>query len=339
MEARWSRSKISKLGKALIATVPPPVEPLNDLHELLMMYDEALDVAVAKVQVSMHVQLTSRLKNTGTILEKLRRSGGGSLPNVQDLAGIRIVLDCDLREQLRFAKRVASLFADEARPPKVVDRRFEALRGYRAVHVVASVDGRLVEIQIRTRLQHQWANLFEKLADIVGRGIRYGEPPDLWTVLVDIEFEKVVRAGESLAGEQSALSLIVDRFDMLSEVILACEVAEAFHDNTELFEVDLQEDVPILETVEKLKEAVQEAARSIEQLFAAIINFKELRAVEFATVKAEVFGSDSSEGVEVDQLDREVLRAELRKRALGLDDGSSPPGDDVVRTDSDSGEG
>lgn len=72
----------------------------------------------------MNVQLTSRLKNTGTILEKLRRSGGGSLGNVQDLAGIRIVLDCDLTEQIRFARRLEKLFSSEGRPPKIVDRRF-----------------------------------------------------------------------------------------------------------------------------------------------------------------------------------------------------------------------
>jgi hypothetical protein len=37
-------------------------------------------------------------------------------------------------------------------------------------------DGFPVEIQVRTRLQHEWAELFEKLADQLGRGIRYGEP-------------------------------------------------------------------------------------------------------------------------------------------------------------------
>jgi ppGpp synthetase/RelA/SpoT-type nucleotidyltranferase len=170
MESQWSKSRISRLGKALISVTPPPVEQLRELHQFLVVCDEALDVAIARIRGEMSVQLTSRLKNTGTILEKLRRSGGGSLPNIQDLAGIRIVLDCDLIEQLRFSKRIASLFSDEERPPKLVDRRFEPLRGYRAVHVIVTVNKRLVEVQVRTRLQHHWANLFEKFADIVGRG-------------------------------------------------------------------------------------------------------------------------------------------------------------------------
>ena len=39
-------------------------------------------------------------------------------------------------------------------------------------------DGIAVEIQVRTTLQHVWAELFERLADLVGRQIRYGQPPN-----------------------------------------------------------------------------------------------------------------------------------------------------------------
>jgi ppGpp synthetase/RelA/SpoT-type nucleotidyltranferase len=54
------------------------------------------------------------------------------------------------------------------------------MHGYSAVHVIASPEGAPIEIQVRTALQHEWAELFEKLADLVGRGIRYGEPPRAW---------------------------------------------------------------------------------------------------------------------------------------------------------------
>jgi ppGpp synthetase/RelA/SpoT-type nucleotidyltranferase len=42
---------------------------------------------------------------------------------------------------------------------------------------VVHVDNVPVEIQVRTELQHEWAEFFEKLADHLGRGIRYGEQP------------------------------------------------------------------------------------------------------------------------------------------------------------------
>jgi len=58
------------------------------------------------------------------------------------------------------------------------------MHGYRAVHVVVYIGGLPVEIQVRTKAQDQWANAFEKFADVVGRGIRYGESPDEWTILM-----------------------------------------------------------------------------------------------------------------------------------------------------------
>lgn len=41
------------------------------------------------------------------------------------------------------------------------------------------MDGHLVEIQIRTELQHRWAMLVEHLARDWGQQVKYGEAPDL----------------------------------------------------------------------------------------------------------------------------------------------------------------
>jgi ppGpp synthetase/RelA/SpoT-type nucleotidyltranferase len=100
---------------------------------------------------------------------------------MQDLAGMRIVSDCNRHEQDRIVGKLMQLFAEFGPPlPKLVDRRTHPSHGYRAVHVIVYADGVPVEIQVRTKLQHEWADLFEKLADRVGRGIRYGEPPEHW---------------------------------------------------------------------------------------------------------------------------------------------------------------
>jgi ppGpp synthetase/RelA/SpoT-type nucleotidyltranferase len=345
MDAGWSKSRISRLGKALISTNPPPVDRLHELHELLIVYDEALDAAVARIREDVHVQLTSRLKNTGTILEKLRRNGGGSLPNVQDLAGIRIVLDCDLTEQMRFARRIESLFAAEDRPPKIIDRTDEGLRGYRAVHVIVTVAGRPVEVQIRTRLQHQWANLFEKFADIVGRGIRYGEPPDEWTMIFDVSFERLVHDDTSssrilaheVGGGQDLVSLIIKYFEIMSSEIHACEVAATFHGTPELFEqTSPPDELPSLEEVERRKEVVLETALVMERVFGGLLATRAAFATELEAIKSEL--STSGGLPETSVLDREVLRAELRK-LVGLADGSSPSGDDSDPADGGDSEG
>lgn len=353
MDSGWSKSRISRLGKALISTSPPPAEPLEELHELLIVYDAALDVAVARIREHVNVQPTSRLKNTGTILEKLRRSGGGSLGNIQDLAGIRIVLDCDLTEQIRFARRVEKIFSDEARLPKIVDRRFEESRGYRAVHVIVTIEGRPVEVQIRTTLQHQWANLFEKFADIVGRGIRYGEPPDEWTLLFDVEFELTARSvladpgtaknvrdyATQIQQGEGALDLIIANFMALSNEIRACEMVATFYSSPEAFEDAGQPDeLPSLEEMEQRREDVLEAARVLEATFTGMVNLRETYAPIFEAAWGGATEAEDSVA-EAAELDREGLRAELRKLVLGVDNGSSSPGDEVVPADGDGSEG
>jgi ppGpp synthetase/RelA/SpoT-type nucleotidyltranferase len=123
---------------------------------------------------------TARIKTTGTILEKLRRYGGSWLKSIQDIAGMRIVGSFDRVEQDALVARLVELFSGEGHRPRVVDRRADPSYGYRSVHVVASVSSIPVEIQVRTQLQHEWADFYEKLGDRIGRGIRYGEPPDHW---------------------------------------------------------------------------------------------------------------------------------------------------------------
>jgi ppGpp synthetase/RelA/SpoT-type nucleotidyltranferase len=154
----------------------PSVDDLALLQSLLEAYDEALEVAAKKVWDGLNVRVSSRIKNTGTITEKLRRSDRASLDTIQDLAGIRIVMDgSDRRAQDSLVARLSDLFEEATRPVRQVDRRADPRSGYRAVHLIVHVDDVPVEIQVRTELQHEWAEFFEKLADRLGRGIRYGE--------------------------------------------------------------------------------------------------------------------------------------------------------------------
>lgn len=90
---------------------------------------------------------------------------------MQDIAGVRIVADMDRVEQDAMVDRIRVLFDGS----KVIDRRLTPSHGYRAVHVIVSTGGHLVEIQVRTELQHLWAQAVERVADMFGRGIRYGE--------------------------------------------------------------------------------------------------------------------------------------------------------------------
>ncbi len=80
------------------------------------------------------------------------------------------------------------------------------------MHVVVSVLNRPVEIQVRTQMQHKWAELFEKLADKWGRGMRYGD----MTASSPAEAEVIHR-----------VKLIADRIDSFEKVQILQRTAAA----------------------------------------------------------------------------------------------------------------
>jgi hypothetical protein len=60
------------------------------------------------------------------------------------------------------------------------------------VHVVVCIDRVSIEIQIRTLVQHLWADLMERLADRLGRQIRYGGPPNAMAGLTVVEGQLLI---------------------------------------------------------------------------------------------------------------------------------------------------
>jgi len=168
-----SRSQIRKLGSRLRKPDPPTVEDLELLERVRVAYGQILD-DVVRTLFDHGLPSTGRLKTTRTIVEKLRRNPSMGLLTMQDIAGTRIVAEMDRDEQDGMVERLMGLLQNA----EIVDRRANPSFGYRAVHVIAREQGYPVEIQVRTGLQNAWAQVFERLADVVGRQIRYGEPLD-----------------------------------------------------------------------------------------------------------------------------------------------------------------
>lgn len=193
------------------------------LHRLLVAYSVVLNRAVARVRDELGLRPTSRVKSMGTVMEKPDRYGGFWLKSIQDLAGMRIVGDFDRRGQDELVAQLVELFGSARRKPKVVDRRVKPMHGYRAVHVVVFPEGFPLEIQVRTRWQHEWGEFFEKLADAVGRGIRYGEPPDQPAALPAASRERAaveVELREQLVAWALSVSQFIDSVER-GEVVAA----------------------------------------------------------------------------------------------------------------------
>lgn len=189
-----TRSQINKLGERLRAPGPPGDADLASLQA----FRAEFDAPMLKAQVLLDrlgVQTTARLKTVTTIVEKLRREKT-RLAQMQDIAGLRMVRDMALSEQDALVAAIVGLFPGA----REVDRRARPSHGYRAVHVIATVDAYLVEIQVRTGMQDLWAQAMERLADSVGREIRYGGVPKGQEGAVD----RLQRASREIASLEDA---------------------------------------------------------------------------------------------------------------------------------------
>jgi hypothetical protein len=198
-----SRSAVERLGKRLVTQLWPAPEDVEMLQRVLLDYGQALEEAVGLIAAEF--ESTSRLKTTGSTIAKLHRLGGSMLKSIVDLAGMRIVRDMNRSEQDDLVRKVSALLGRE-RSPQIIDRRLDPRFGYRAVHIVARVRGLPVEVQVRTARQHQWAEVFEKLADKVGHGIKYGELPKTWHHKAIFDFSRLVD-GSATEEDDPALGL------------------------------------------------------------------------------------------------------------------------------------
>ncbi len=132
-------------------------------------YEEVLDV----IRSTLGLEPTGRpAKSTSSIIEKLRRETI-RLTQIQDIAGCRVVVPDSSAQESTVLQLVEVLSHVNA-----VDRRTNSSHGYRAVHLVVIADGKPIEIQVRTILQHLWAEFSEKMADVVDPAVKYGGGPE-----------------------------------------------------------------------------------------------------------------------------------------------------------------
>jgi ppGpp synthetase/RelA/SpoT-type nucleotidyltranferase len=123
------------------------------------------------------VIVAQRLKRLATILDKLGRFPDMKLSRMQDIGGCRAILPGGRSEVLGVLRRI--------RRNRDVQRIYDYVvqskaTGYRAAHVVVLRDGRLIEIQLRTPNQHEWAVEVERVGSRLGVALKDGiGPPEL----------------------------------------------------------------------------------------------------------------------------------------------------------------
>ena len=164
----FSKTQIDRLGDRL-RKGSLSEDDLKLLDEYRRSFGEAYETVVRIIRDQLNLDPTGRpAKSTNSVIEKLYRESI-RLSQVQDIAGCRVVV-ADVSAQQRLIISLRDIFPTTT----VIDRRADPSYGYRAVHVIARIVGKSIEIQIRTQLQHLWADLSEKLSDVVDPSIKYG---------------------------------------------------------------------------------------------------------------------------------------------------------------------
>jgi ppGpp synthetase/RelA/SpoT-type nucleotidyltranferase len=166
-----SNTVVDRLGKRLKRAACSESD-LRLLNEFRLSFDEAYHAVIKRIADRGEVR-SARIKTTQSIAEKLGRESI-RLSQMQDIAGCRVIV-ANVAEQDRFVQSILTELATSY----VTDRREKPSFGYRAVHVIAEVSGRPVEIQVRTWLQHLWAQISEKLSDVLDSAIKHGGGPEL----------------------------------------------------------------------------------------------------------------------------------------------------------------
>ncbi len=167
-----SKSQIDRLGERLRCETISD-DDLREMDRYRRSFNEAYDIVISAIQAKLTLLPTGRKKTNSSIIAKLKRLPTIGLTQMQDIVGCRMIVS-NVLEQDDIVEKLCAIFPQS----QVKDRRVRPSFGYRAVHVIAKVAGRPVEIQIRTEWQHLWAALSENLSDIIDPQIKYGGGPD-----------------------------------------------------------------------------------------------------------------------------------------------------------------
>jgi putative GTP pyrophosphokinase len=168
-----SKTQIDRLGDRL-KVGPHSESDLRSLDEFRRSFGAAYEAVVGTIRQRGHLPTGRPAKSTVSIVEKLRRESI-RLSQIQDIAGCRVVIG-NIDEQDQFVGWLVAEFPAVC----IIDRRHMPSHGYRAVHAVVTIVAKSIEIQVRTTLQHLWAEVSEKSSDVLDPTIKYGGGPKSW---------------------------------------------------------------------------------------------------------------------------------------------------------------
>ncbi len=249
-----SKSKIDKAGLALAKAKYKDELDYIDLEDAFDEYRKAHLQPLSETTLELQQLLTNygapyyiaqRLKRKPQIVRKLKRLSV-RLTQLQDIGGCRIIVHRNSDVDKLFKYLVDSVGAQNV---FTIDRTTDCRdkgrddTGYRALHVILKRSGVFLELQIRSRIQHYWAESIERTSVIYGYHLKESEGSaqviQYFKTLSDVFFE--IEAGREASVAQRL------RIDSLRSV---CEEIIRESDRHKVFDSFVNEDI-ILTLTEK----------------------------------------------------------------------------------------
>lgn len=144
--------------------------------------------------------VATRLKRLPSIAKKLETNQGMQLARMQDIGGLRAVVD-----SVSQVRKLQGIYCDGGLMHELVgiDDYIETPKasGYRSLHLIyryknltaPAYDGLSLELQFRTRLQHAWATAVETIGTFLNQALKSSEGPAEW-----LNYFKVVSSAFAL---------------------------------------------------------------------------------------------------------------------------------------------
>ena len=199
---RYSRNKITKAGEILLTSKDK--KEINEsqilinewrtdhLSPLEILKDEV--VSFLKAEKIISILISQRLKRLSSIQNKLDLNPQMGLGGMQDIGGIRIVVE-DMENLQDLSNLLDNKDIGDFKYQRTTNYISEPKEsGYRSIHFIYkysstdnTYDGLRFELQIRTKLQHTWATALETVDIHTNTPLKSGYGDEDW-----LEFFKLV---------------------------------------------------------------------------------------------------------------------------------------------------
>lgn len=229
-----SKTQINKAGKILVESNPSTIEYV-EAQELANRWRSCHAYAINTFQSTLRTKLrhfkgspivAQRLKRMPTMIDKLKRHPNMKLTTMQDIAGVRGIVDTidDVYE-------IVSLYVNNKNFRHELVEKYDYISnprdadGYRSVHLVykysnsfyPDFNGLRIEIQLRTKLQHIWATAVETMGTFIGQALKTRQGDAKW-----LDFFAIVSAGFSHMEHSPP----IQRFSHLEKNEIYTEIAK-----------------------------------------------------------------------------------------------------------------